>query len=151
MFDRHKLLRRVGVVLLLFVLFLLAACSRGSGNSAAASASTAGNATTAQTGAGAGANGQFGQFGGAPFESAYLTNTYESALPTTMQLMLGTLSLVAIFQHECAQHQLHGGGHTHAGRWRPGCLYGRSGQIAADVASLTERHDYKRRRAHRSL
>ncbi|MCB0186816.1 MAG: hypothetical protein KDE31_21260, partial [Caldilineaceae bacterium] len=93
MFDLHKLSRRTGMALLLVVLFLLAACSRGGDNATGAGANAVGNSTTAQSGAGTGATGQFGQFGGAPFASAYLTNTYESALPTTMQLMLGTLML----------------------------------------------------------
>ncbi|HRW07323.1 MAG TPA: hypothetical protein P5121_19600 [Caldilineaceae bacterium] len=93
MFDLHKLLRRAGVALLLVMVFLLAACSRGGDNATSAGANAAGNNTTAQSGAGTGATGQFGQFSGAPFASAYLTNTYENALPTTMQLMLGTLML----------------------------------------------------------
>lgn len=83
--STNHILQRSGKMMLFIVMVLwLAACSRGtSTDTPAASAAAAGQAAPSQG----------GQFGGAPFESSYLTNTYESALPTTMQLVLGTLKL----------------------------------------------------------
>jgi hypothetical protein len=64
----------------------LSACGGSTSTVSAAPAAAAGTAPAANSGAGPG-------FGGAIFQSAYLTNTYDSALPVTAQLELGTMQL----------------------------------------------------------
>lgn len=88
----------------LFIMLGLVACSGNEPEPPATQASTNTNqVSTNQTNAGQinanqantsqGAVAEDDQFGGTPFESTYLTNNYENALPTTMQLTLGTLKL----------------------------------------------------------
>ena len=66
----------------------LSACGGSTTTVSAAPAAAAGTAPAGNSGAGPG----FG-FGGAIFQSAYLTNTYDSALPVTAQLELGTMQM----------------------------------------------------------
>ncbi|MFN8440587.1 MAG: hypothetical protein U0175_39715 [Caldilineaceae bacterium] len=77
-------------------LLLLAGCGGGSSQSDSGQSTASQPAVaSSQNSGGQGGNGQnnFGGGGFAPFQSAYLTNTYDSALPTTMQLQLGTMKL----------------------------------------------------------
>ncbi|MEZ4679407.1 MAG: hypothetical protein R2932_34820 [Caldilineaceae bacterium] len=86
MVHMYKLYSGIRLAFLFALLFVLAACSRGGATAATASAPAA-------PAAGQAGNGPGGQFGGTLFESAYLSTSYESALPTTLQLPLGTLEL----------------------------------------------------------
>lgn len=74
-----------------FVAVLAVAALSACGSSATVSAAPAAAAGAAPAGI-SGAGPGFG-FGEAIFQSAYLTNTYDSALPTTAQLELGTMQL----------------------------------------------------------
>ena len=80
----HGICRRAAVL----AVAALSACGGSTSTVSAAPAAAAGTAPAANPGAGPG----FG-FGGAIFQSAYLTNTYDSALPVTAQLELGTMQL----------------------------------------------------------